>query len=359
MRVLSLFAALTTTYVSVFGPIAIAFADDVDVKIMTQNVYEGTNFTELNSATTLPAFLGAVTVTYQNILATRPDIRAGALAQEIAREKPDIVALQEAVILRSGLVPITNPPTPVATVDVDQLALVLAALDRLGQPYNPVAIVPNLDAQAPSSLGISVRITERTVILVRADHWFDGMRVSNAQVQEYLAILGFPTPIGVSIPNTRGWASVDVTIDGRSFRLITTHLEQVQPYNESQATETVQSAVASTTLPVVFVGDFNIQANVPSDPTYATYQSLLAAGLSDAWEIARHGDPGPTCCQNQNVMNVTTDLNQRIDLVLLKGGVGVRDIHLIGNNSSDRVQGFWPSDHAGIVATLRIPGRHN
>ncbi len=208
MRAVPLIAALATTCVCFLGPNAPAFADGgAELRIMTQNVYEGTNFTEINSATTLPAFLTAVSLTYQNILATRPDIRAKAVAQEIARERPDIVALQEVTILRSGLVPITNPPTPVATVDMDQLASVLGALEHLGQPYNPVAIVPNLDAQAPSSLGTSVRITERTVILVRGDRKLDGIRVANAQVQDFLAFVSLPTPIGVSIPNTRGWAS--------------------------------------------------------------------------------------------------------------------------------------------------------
>ena len=170
------------------NPIGGAFADDADIRIMTQNVYEGTNFTEITSATTLPAFLGAVTLTRQNILATKPDVRAAAVAREIVREQPDLVALQEVAILRSGLVPITSPATPVATVEMDQLVLILAELELLGHPYNPVAILPNLDAQAPSSLGTSVRITDRTVILARANHWPDGIRISNAQVQDYLAI---------------------------------------------------------------------------------------------------------------------------------------------------------------------------
>ncbi len=150
-----------------------------------------------------------------------------------------------------------------------------------------------------------------------------------------------------------------MTINNRGFQFITTHLEQVQPYNKSQALEMLQSAISATTLPVVLVGDFNIQANAPSNSTYATYQSLLGAGLSDAWELKHPADPGATCCQDASVTNATTNLNQRIDLVLLRGGIEVRDIHLIGNNSSDRVQGFWPSDHAGIVATLRLSDRAN
>jgi PEP-CTERM motif len=42
--------------------------------------------------------------------------------------------------------------------------------------------------------------------------------------------------------------------------------------------------------------------------------------------------------------------------VLSQGGVGVDDIHLIGDSESDRTpSGLWPADHAGVVATLEIP----
>ena len=67
---------------------------------MTQNTYEGTNFDELFAAKSPGEFVAAVTTTYENILATNPAERAAAVAGEIAREGPDLVALQEAAILR-------------------------------------------------------------------------------------------------------------------------------------------------------------------------------------------------------------------------------------------------------------------
>jgi endonuclease/exonuclease/phosphatase family metal-dependent hydrolase len=302
-------------------------------------------------------FAVAVTTTRQNILATKPAVRAAAVAREIARELPDLVALQEAAILGSALVPFSPvaPPTPVTTVEVDQLALVLAELERLGHPYHAIAILPNLDAQAPSSLGPSVRITVRAAILVRSQPRSNDIRLSNTQVREFLDLSALPTPIGISIPNLRGWASVDVKVNGRAFRFITTHLDQSPSFNLLQINEVLPTAVNSTTLPIVFVGDFNVVANIPSHPTFANYQTLLNAGLVDAWQQKRAPDPGLNCCQNPNVMNVTSNFTFRVDLVLLRGGIDVRDIHLVGNNQSDRVDGVWPSDHAGVVATLRIP----
>ena len=50
-------------------------------------------------------------------------------------------------------------------------------------------------------------------------------------------------------------------------------------------------------------------------------------------------------------------LSLRIDLVLTRGAVSVQDIKVVGDRAIDRTSsGLWPSDHAGLVATLRIGG---
>jgi hypothetical protein len=182
----------------------------------------------------------------------------------------------------------------------------------------------------------------------------------NFQVQEFLVNSDFPTAVGVPVINTRGWASVDVQLWGRAFRLVTTHLETttstplVAAIQQAQAVELLQSA-GNTTLPLVFAADFNVLANNPQDPSFATYQLLINSGLVDAWLQKRPTDPGFTCCQDQTLLNPVSELNQRIDLVLLRGNIAVRDIRLIGNLPTDRTpSGLWPADHAGIVATLRF-----
>src|SRR5262249_46142111 len=45
----------------------------------------------------------------------------------------------------------------------------------------------------------------------------------------------------------------------------------------------------------------------------------------------------------------------RIDYVLTHGGVQAVSMKVVGASPSDRTaSGLWPSDHAGIVATLQI-----
>jgi endonuclease/exonuclease/phosphatase family metal-dependent hydrolase len=109
---------------------------------------------------------------------------------------------------------------------------------------------------------------------------------------------------------------------------------------------------------VVIAGDFNIDADTSLDPSFPAYQAMINAGFADAWQIKRAPDPGFTC-QAGNLLNPTSLLSQRIDLVLFRGAFDVADISLIGNQPADRTSsGLWPSDHAGVAATLRLPSRH-
>jgi endonuclease/exonuclease/phosphatase family metal-dependent hydrolase len=334
----------------VFESITSGFAKDRDVVVMTRNLYQGTNFQEVLAAPNPGAFVAAVSLTYQNILDTKPIERAAAVALEIQRERPDLVGLQEASILRKG----AGIPT---TVVVDQLDSLLSELADLGDPYNVIAIVPGIDVTAPSTLGFNVRLTLRTVIIARAESENEGgIDLSNVQVQNYATNLQFPTAVG-PILNLRGWASVDVEIGTSAFRFITTHLEagQVPAVQLAQAAEAIHSAVNSTTLPIVFLGDFNATGDSGQDPTFPTYQSLINAGLADAWPPKHGRATGLTCCQDADLLNTTSKLFQRVDLILLRGKIGVRDIHLIGNTPAvGEPFGLWPSDHAGVVATLKI-----
>ena len=134
-----------------------AKADDVAIRIMTQNVYQGTNFDELFAAQTPAEFVAAVTTTYNNILATDPAARAQAVANEIATEQPDVVSLQEISTLLTG--------TPATTVQVDYLSSLQSDLKALGQNYAVVATLPELNAEAPSTLGYDVRLVTGDAIL--------------------------------------------------------------------------------------------------------------------------------------------------------------------------------------------------
>lgn len=332
------------------GPATTVDAAEVTIRVMTQNVYQGTNFDEVLAATTPLEFVQAVTTTYNNILATQPAERAAAVAREIAREKPDLVGLQEVATLLTG-----TGQGAATTVQFDYIKLLQADLTALGQSYSLIAQPLELVAQAPSAQGFNVRVERGNALLARTS---DNATLTNVQTSPYANYSSLPTPVGVVVPDRRGLTSVDVTVGGATFRFATTHLDTSQPTQLEQMNELI-SSTSGATVPLIVAGDFNANASDPGDPTFATYQAAIDAGFVDAWSAAHPGDPGFTCCQAQNLLNTTSSLDQRIDLALLRGGIGVDDVHLVGDSDSDRTtpSGLWPADHAGLVATLEIPQR--
>jgi endonuclease/exonuclease/phosphatase family metal-dependent hydrolase len=337
-------------------PTAAGDRDDV-VRVMTRNIYQGADLIPLLQATTaqLP---GAAAATYTSILtSTKPAERMAAIAREIAKYKIDLVGLEEVFILRNGPPQSPASPTflPATTVVLDSLELLLAELAKCGEPYVVVATIPGFDAELPAinpPLAIDARLTVRDVIIARAR---SHMKLTNVQVQGYLTNRSFPSLSGITIPNPRGWAAVDVEKSGRKFRFAMTHLEQPDPVQRTQAHDMINGA-GNTALPVIFVGDFNIRADAPADPTYAVYQQFIAAGFVDAWSRKFSTQPGVTCCQNPDLLNSTSLLNQRIDLVLFKGNLQVLDMIVVGDKQADRTpSGLWPSDHAGLAAALKLP----
>jgi hypothetical protein len=51
-------------------------------------------------------------------------------------------------------------------------------------------------------------------------------------------------------------------------------------------------------------------------------------------------------------------MSHRIDLVQFRGPFRIEDVQVVGASPADRVRlGLWPSDHAGVVATLSLRRR--
>jgi endonuclease/exonuclease/phosphatase family metal-dependent hydrolase len=311
-----------------------------EVRVLTQNMYVGASLgIILRGATgSLDDFKKAITTFSQNVLATKPAERAAAMAAEIAKQRPDLVALHEAWMVTAG------------GIKMDLLKSVVDDLKALGQPYALVGFVNKEDLDL-TSLGFNFHLTDRGAILMRTD-----VDILTIGVQSQ----HFPTPITVPLPPPLppltihgGYVSVDAVVRGRPLRFVSVHLIPNPGTILKHTNELLQLAADTTTLPLVFGGDFNTTADDPSNPSYVIYQTLINAGLTDAWNPHR---PGPTCCHDPNLLNARSKLEHRIDLILLRGAFAVEDINLIGNKPSDRTpSGLWPSDHAGVVATLAGP----
>jgi endonuclease/exonuclease/phosphatase family metal-dependent hydrolase len=312
--------------------------DRHEVRVLSQNMYVGASLGILLGAKTLVELITTAIPTFsKNVLATKPDERAAAMAAEIAKQRPDFVALHEAWMLTTG------------GFKMDLLKSVLEALKALGQPYALVGTVNQEDLDL-TSFGVNFHLTDRDAILMRTDVDIAAIGV---QSQQFPTAITLPPPLNQIPPLHGGYVSVDAIVRGLPLRFVSVHLIPNAGTIVKHTQELLKLAADTTTLPLVFGGDFNTTADDPSNPSYVIYQTLINAGLTDAWNPLR---PGLTCCQDPNLLNARSQLSHRIDLILFSGAFAVEDINLIGNKPSDRTpSGLWPSDHAGIVATLAGP----
>ena len=327
--------------------------------VMTRNLYFGADLGPVIAATTQSEFIARVGAAYSAALATDFPSRAQAWADEIEETGPDVIGLQEAVLWRTQT-PADFSPTPNATTVVaDFPALLTTALEARGLRYDVVAAQTGYDVEAPGLVGgriIDIRLTQQEVILVRHVGW---VKATGSQGGQYTARLTIPTALGVPIELPWAWASVDVTVRGQSFRFATTHLDPTSgAAQEAQAAEFL-AGPARGRRPMIWVGDFNSDASggpvtgVP--PMTATYGEVLAAGFEDAWAKQHPANTGLTCCFAADLRDPAPAFTSRIDLVLTRGRFEVENAKVIGAAEADRLpSGLWPSDHAGVVATLSM-----
>jgi endonuclease/exonuclease/phosphatase family metal-dependent hydrolase len=351
--IMFMFASLPPTLHAQQG---VPFAGDRVVTVMTQNLYSGVDdeIFAVPSAVSFPDLLAKVAAVYNGYFARNFPERAARIAAEVAATHPDLIALQEAVLVRTQSPP-DGTATPATTVALDFVQILQSALVARGQHYDVVIQVPGFDAELPSALGFDVRHTEREVILARSDLKTADLKLSNAQGGNFVTNCAIPGPLGSSpIVLIRGWASVDAKIRGKSFRLVTTHLDPIclpfTPLIQLGEAAELLAGPGNTDLPLLAVGDFN-----SSPDGGVTYNALLGSGLTDVWNVTGLGT-GFTCCQSAHLDNPVSSLDQRIDFVFFRGHwTGLSAIN-VGQNPEDRTPALlWPSDHAGVVAKLKLP----
>ncbi len=333
---------------------------------MTRNLYLGADLTPVITALatgTPEQVVAAATETWADVQATNPPERMAAIADEIVANRPAVVGLQE--VTRWTTYSSYNPATGQAAgaqVQYDFLELLLKALADRGVVYHEVEgataenfTSPPIPILTATGLG-AVSLQDRDVIL-RRDH----VRTWNAHTGQYQNILSFPLPTG-PLPVKRGWGSTDVRTKGAVFRFVNSHLEAFGvPGVDAEALRVAQvqellaaQAGIQPNRPTVYVGDYNSDA-----PTADAYRLLVKSVGYDAWLETHRRNPGYTCCFDADLRGGMLD--SRIDLILYTKGIKARDAEVIGDEPSDKTaSGLYPSDHAGVVASLMVrPSRHH
>ncbi len=339
--------------------LAEAQRNDRAATVMSRNLYFGADLAPVIGETDPFLFLVAATQVYGVVRASDIPGRAEVLAAEIAAAGPDLVGIQEAVVWRTQTPADFEPFPNATTVEFDFLQSLLDGLAARGAAYSVVATHVTNDIEVPILLPngtccAAVRFTDQEVILARtARKANDPMVLTNVQSGVFAAQVTFPVP-GGSYTQNRGWLSVDVALRGAHFRFVTTHLDPegfANPVQEAQGLELL-SGPANTTLPVVLVCDCNSRADFTGTTTYA---SLLGGGFTDAWSVRWPRRDGFTCCQAEDLRNPVSLLDQRIDLVMVRGRAHVRAAEVTGASGDALTpDGLWSSDHAGVMATIQF-----
>jgi len=363
------------------------------ITVMTRNIYLGGDITRplratsgLSGAAALVAFGNANHELRSVVDQTDFPARSKLLAREIAATEPDLIGLQEVAMWRSGPLELAPPFDKVGvanatTIDYDFLAILLADLAAIGEPYVAVSVQQESDVEGPSFLGNpfagpvqqprDVRLTMRDVILKRAD---DRVKVLASGSGQYAARLPFNVA-GVTFQFIRGYNWADVRVGAKTLRFVNTHLEsQFSFLAMAQAQELLAGPANAPGRPVVVVCDCNSdplnQTTKPGDPTphAAPYEFITGpGGFTDEWlefaplpeESWTSPEQGWTSGFSELVNDADTSrIDHRIDLILARSvsGAPMPADHgrIVGIDPANRsAAGLWPSDHAGVVLRLR------
>jgi hypothetical protein len=333
-----------------------------ELNVMTRNLYLGADLGPAIAATTPDELSAANGQILREVVHNDFPTRAKGLAQELLAEKPDLVGLQEVALWRTT--PLSAAATPVA---YDYLPELLAELNANGTRYDVVVVQEEFDLEAPADYNdlpndgplpgfpnaeMLGRLTMRDVILARHGA---GVQTWNAQGGNFNTLLEVPI-LGQPQPIKRGWTEADAKVRGsHPFHFVNTHLEAFQPLiREAQAKELVApGGPATSSLPVVLVGDLNSDDDTVVFPDTLAYEALVAAGM-----VERSTDNPLGCCLKSSLLGAgdggsVADFDHQVDHVMTNDPT---DITLSSSTVTGLlpVNGFWNSDHAGLFSSLRL-----
>ena len=351
-------AALAVGAAAAVGAVvpATAPAKPQDLKVMVRNVYLGADLIPLASARSREEFEQNAAQRFQTVERNDFATRAKALARELRKHKPHIVGLQEAAVWRRGADGVKDgEATPANDVVYDSTEVLLKAAADLGQRYRVVVARDWFDFEAPTALGHDVRLTQRDVILVRRG--VKRLRLGKKLRGGFDATFDVPTQVGLA-RQLRGYVGVDGKLAGRRFRFVTTHLEAYSPaIAEQQMDEILDGPLRSKRTQAILVGDFNSDPDTEgtdardADRGPSAYAAAIEAGFKNPLRRRE------TCCFDEDLRAMGGPLDKWIDHIVVRPRVRSISSSIVGSLSRERVGGLWPSDHAGIVSTLRLRKR--
>jgi endonuclease/exonuclease/phosphatase family metal-dependent hydrolase len=332
------------------------------VKVMSRNVYIGTNVTDLLDAPSIELIPLAVAAGFSNVLQSNFSERADALVTEIEKTLPHLIGLQEMnqFYIQSPGDFLDGNPVAATEIVLDFIEILEAALVARGLEYRVVKTVENADIELPmlkiegdQVIFDDIRIKDHDVILARND-----VVTSNEVAVPYDARLIIDESLGIFIP--RGYVACDAQIGETSLVFANTHIESVDSVELKLAqVNQLLDAYKDESLPVILVGDFNSPAT-----SGASYMQVLSEGYTDIWidNPLTYNENGNTFGHKSDLRNESPNLFTRIDFIFAgpQGDPEIGEGFVLGDERRDiTANGLWPSDHAGVVSkiTYTVPSK--
>jgi endonuclease/exonuclease/phosphatase family metal-dependent hydrolase len=319
---------------------------DQPISALTWNIYLGGDISGVIGAPPdeLPSRTEALWETVQQT-DFRP--RAAAITGQIVQSRPDVVALQEVYrwskVVRRPL----REGSPDVEIEYDFLEILLEALKKRGAHYFPAVRSPGADVLLPGSRGRDIRLEDSVAILLKTGADAPELDWRNPRQGRFAASLR-TTFDGEPFDIRRLWASVDLRRGPAALRVVTTHLEYFDPNVQPLQLAEILAGPAAVKAPLLLLGDFNSR---PGSPAWTRLKDL---GYRDAWECVGPGE-GLSSSQDADLRNPQSKLYERIDWIMCRGAIEVLSAKRLGADPADRTpNGLWPSDHAGVLAELRV-----
>jgi endonuclease/exonuclease/phosphatase family metal-dependent hydrolase len=349
-----------------FPTVAEAKKKGPKLTVMTRNLFLGADLSPAIGAATLGEAIDGAGTIWNEMQSTKFPERAKPLAREIKRSKADLVGLQEVALWRTqtpsdlGAPPQNPNGKPATKVEQDFLAILKRELKKIHAGYKVVVVQREFDSELPvdqdhnnatggfEGADFDARLTMRDVILVRRA---SKVKLGKTRRGHYSTRFE-PNVGGIVLPVDRGWASVEAKLRGKTFRFVDTHLEAFGDprIREAQAVELTKGPL-KTKRQVILVGDLNsgiARHHEPEKPgDQLAFEALANFGMHDNGAIQ-------SCCYS-DLFDPNGVFNHTVDHVLSKPGLKKVRAFVTGHKRSERTpSGLWPSDHGGVVSTLRL-----
>ena len=402
-RLIALFTAL------LFLPVIPVHAEEpYRITVMSRNIYLGADVGV--ALELIPNFPKAAQFMWDQVKRTDFATRAPKLARESAQDRPEIIGVQEATIwyckkdLFSDKVEVFDFLDQfIAATKASGVGYSLATANGV-EAFNPgysIAAIPYVTkvrdpevfnpifGQDTAACGFTIG----DALLVRDDVKERIIQVGNTEYDATYSIV--PTLMTIY----RGYTWADFKVQDSVVRLITTHLESIWdenkvPNSALQAQQLVAD-LKDAKMPIVIMGDFNADYRDPrpqgepnpgeqpvASETCPTpggakcnaYSTMIEAGFENASPDAknpRYFTWGASALLNgpdkKRALDAKKFGNQygftdRLDYIFTKNVYATVSSKIIGNVWPDG-SGVWdcgkdkcfPSDHAGVVATIELP----